>query len=145
MIGGADYLMASESYEKLLDRALAQIPKKTSSGERFEVPKPSCVRSGSRTIVNNFKDICEKLNRDPKHLLRFLSKEMATAGSYEGDHVIFQGKFGLQSIERLIQIYVNRFVICPVCGRPDTKIEKEGRFHFLVCDACGAKSSVLLT
>jgi translation initiation factor 2 subunit 2 len=33
-------------------------------------------------------------------------------------------------------------VICPICKRPDTKIVKERRFHFLICEACGAKSSI---
>jgi translation initiation factor 2 subunit 2 len=34
------------------------------------------------------------------------------------------------------------FVTCPVCKRPDTKIVKEKRLSFLVCNACGAKSSI---
>ncbi|MEM2273205.1 MAG: hypothetical protein QXX56_03185, partial [Candidatus Bathyarchaeia archaeon] len=34
------------------------------------------------------------------------------------------------------------FVNCPICKRPDTKIIKEKRFNFLVCEACGAKSPV---
>jgi translation initiation factor 2 subunit 2 len=34
------------------------------------------------------------------------------------------------------------YVICPVCKRPDTRIVKEKRLSFLVCNACGAKSSI---
>nr|1K81_A Chain A, PROBABLE TRANSLATION INITIATION FACTOR 2 BETA SUBUNIT [Methanocaldococcus jannaschii] len=29
-------------------------------------------------------------------------------------------------------------VICRECGKPDTKIIKEGRVHLLKCMACGA-------
>jgi len=46
------------------------------------------------------------------------------------------------SFERLLQRYMESFVICPVCKRPDTKIVKEKRLSFLVCNACGAKSSI---
>jgi translation initiation factor 2 subunit 2 len=31
-------------------------------------------------------------------------------------------------------------VLCPVCGSPDTHLEKEKRMWFMVCEACGARS-----
>ncbi len=130
---------------KMLNRALEKIPKKPTTGERFEMPKPSTITIGGRTIIQNFGEVCTQLNRDPHHILKFLSKEMATAATFDGTRVIFQGKFGAQSIVRLLEIYVNRYVICPICRRPDTKVEKQGRFFFLVCEACGARSSVLPT
>lgn len=132
----------SEQYTRLYDRALAKMPKKTSSGERFELPKPASVMVGSRTIVQNFGDICDRLNRDTGHVMKFLAKEMATAASLDGSRAIFQGRFNTQSISRLLDIYCGRYVICPICNRPDTKIVKEARFYFLACEACGAKSSV---
>jgi len=95
-----------------------------------------------RTILANFKEICEALNREPHHVLKFLSGEMATAATLQGTRAIFQGKFGNDTFERLIERYTNEFVICPVCKRPDTKIVKERRFFFLVCEACGARSSI---
>jgi len=83
------------------------------------------------------------LNRDPLHILRFLSREMATAGALDkAGRAIFQGKFKSDTLERLIKHYVDEFVVCPVCKRPDTKIVKERRFSFLACEACGAKSSI---
>ncbi len=41
-----------------------------------------------------------------------------------------------------IQSYVDDFVICKECGRPDTKLSKEGIVTFMRCNACGAKHSV---
>jgi translation initiation factor 2 subunit 2 len=67
---------------------------------------------------------------------------MATAGTVDGVRAIFQGKFRSDALDRLVQRYVEEFVVCPVCKRPDTKIVKERRFSFIVCEACGAKSSV---
>ena len=31
---------------------------------------------------------------------------------------------------------------CPECGKPDTNLVKEDRINFLVCEACGARTSV---
>ena len=80
----------SDEYTKLLDSAMERIPKKTSSGERFELPRIQGVRIGSRTIIQNFKEIADRMNRDPLHLLKFLSKELATAATIDGARAIFQ-------------------------------------------------------
>jgi translation initiation factor 2 subunit 2 len=133
----------SEDYAKLLDKAYSNLPKTVGTGERFEIPKVVGIRMGRRTIIQNFGDISGVLNRDPHHLLKFLSREMATAASLDGSRAIFQGKFDVGTVTRLLTIYAQRFVICPICNRPDTKMEKEGRYLFLRCEACGARSSVL--
>ncbi len=129
-------------YEKMLNDAYSQLPQRAFKRERLEVPRPACTVSGSRTILHNFKEICDVLRRDPVHVLRFLSKEMATAGAVEGGRAIFQGRFEPEALKRLIERYIERYVTCPVCKRPDTKIVKEKRLHFLICEACGARSSI---
>jgi len=130
------------SYEELLKRARSQFPEVVSKRERLELPRTSLSVIGMRTVVHNFKEVAEALNRDPQHLLKFLTREMATAATMQEARVIFQGKFSRETLERLIRRYMESFVICPVCKRPDTKIVKEKRLSFLVCEACGAKSSV---
>jgi len=128
------------NYGELLKRAYSQLPPEVFEHKRFEIPKPRSTIAGARTILYNFKEICDALNRESNHLLRFLSREMATSGTTDGTRAIFQGRFNQDVLERLIKRYVDEFVVCPVCKRPDTKIVKEKRLHFLVCEACGARS-----
>ncbi|MEM2123346.1 MAG: translation initiation factor IF-2 subunit beta, partial [Candidatus Bathyarchaeia archaeon] len=78
-----------------------------------------------------------------RHLIKVMSKELATAGGLEDVRAVFQGRFSDITIKRLIDIYVKRYVICPICKGPDTNIVKEGRFNFLLCEACGARSSIV--
>lgn len=129
-------------YERLLKRARSQIPEVALKQERLELPRLQYGVIGMRTIIFNFKEIGETLNRDPQHLLKFLSGEMATAASTQGSRIIFQGKFPRDTLGRLLERYVENFVTCPICKRPDTKLVKEKRVSFLVCEACGAKSSI---
>jgi translation initiation factor 2 subunit 2 len=129
-------------YEELLKRARSQIPDVSSKHERLELPRLRQSVIGMRTIIYNFKEIADALNRDPQHLLKYLTREMATAATMQESRVIFQGKFSSETLGRLIQRYVENFVVCPVCKLPDTKIVKEKRLSFLICEACGAKSSV---
>ncbi|PDM26834.1 translation initiation factor IF-2 subunit beta [Candidatus Bathyarchaeota archaeon B24-2] len=129
-------------YWEMLKRARKQLPVEVFKHKRFEVPDPIVSIVGSRTILHNFVEICDHLNRDRQHLLKFLSREMATSGVIEGTRAIFQGNFQHDVVKRLIDRYVQEYVICPICKRPDTRIVKEKRFHFLVCEACGARSSL---
>src|SRR5437773_11053247 len=96
---------------------------------------------GARTFVVNFSDVVDRLNRDPHHALKYLAKEMATAGSDAGGRGYFQGKVSRETFNRLIGVYSNRFVICPVCHRPDSGVVWVGRLSFLVFEVCGARSS----
>jgi translation initiation factor 2 subunit 2 len=134
--------MVMTDYRELLKRAQSQLPQERGTGQRFEVPKVRSSVIGMRTIIHNFKEIADALNRDPRHLIKFLTNEMATAGTLEESRATFQGKFPHNTLERLVTIYTESFVVCPVCKRPDTKIVKERRLFFLVCEACGAKSSL---
>lgn len=129
-------------YEELLKRARSQIPEVASKRERLELPALRLSIIGMRTIIANFKEVADVLDRDPQHILKFLTREMATAATFHESRAIFQGKFPRDTFQRLLQRYMESFVVCPVCKRPDTKIVKEKRLSFLVCNACGAKSSV---
>jgi translation initiation factor 2 subunit 2 len=129
-------------YDELLKRARAQVPEVTAKRERLELPRLFVSMVGMRTTISNFKEVADVLDRDPQHILKFLTREMATAATYHDGRAIFQGKFPRDTFERLLQRYNEAFVICPVCKRPDTNIVKEKRLSFLVCNACGAKSSV---
>jgi len=132
----------SYDYDMLLKKARAQIPEVASKRARLEFPKLNYARIGMRTVIFNFKEVAQALDRDPEHLLKYLSGEMATAATIQGSRVIFQGKFSEDTFLRLIQRYQETFVVCPVCKLPDTKVVKEKRLSFIVCQACGARSSI---
>ncbi len=130
------------NYDELLKRARAEIPEVTMKKERLEMPFLQVTIVGMRTTIGNFKEVADTLDRDPQHILKFLTREMATAATYHDGRAIFQGKFPRDTFQRLLQRYAESFVTCPVCKRPDTKILKEKRLSFIICNACGAKSSI---
>ena len=71
-------------------------------------------------------------------ILKFLMRELGTAGNVDGSRAILQGKFTHYLINERIEDYVDKYVICHECNRPDTKIIREGRIFLLKCSACGA-------
>jgi translation initiation factor 2 subunit 2 len=118
------------------------MPEVSAKRERLELPRIIMTTVGMRTIISNFKEVADALDRDPQHILKFLTREMATAATFHDSRAIFQGKFQRESFGRLLQRYMESYVICPVCKRPDTRVVKDKRLSFLVCNACGAKSSI---
>ena len=126
----------------MLDRAYKELPVLTSYVDRFAVPRANIALQGRKTVIINFKEIADQLRREPDHLLKYLTGEMATLANFDGTRALFQGKHNAESIRGLIDAYAKKYVICPVCGRPDTQLIKEKRLWFLQCEACGARSSI---
>lgn len=131
----------SMNYEDMLKEAREILPEKKTDGERFEVPKVRGQIEGNKTIISNFNQIAETLRRPPKHLLKYVQKELATPGIFRKQAVIFGSKLPASKINEKIVSYADEFVICKECGKPDTKITKEGDVYYLKCQACGARYS----
>ena len=131
-----------ESYDNLLEEAYKAIKPVESKIERFEVPKVEGHIEGNKTIITNFKQICDYLRRDCNHLLKFLQRELASPGTLEGDRMILIKRVPSSKINEKIKAYVDEIVICKECLKPDTELLTQGEFMFLRCLACGAKHSV---
>jgi translation initiation factor 2 subunit 2 len=135
---------SASDYEVLLKRLqdkLGNTAKKSRS--RLEIPTPQIIWVGKNTIFRNFMDFPKALRRDPEKFLLYLNKELASAGYITGERVVFLGHKTLSSFQALIDRYIKDYVQCPVCGSPDTHTEKsKPKVAFLICEACGAKSSI---
>src|ERR671926_1439620 len=130
-------------YEALLKRLqdkLGNTSRKAVS--RLEVPTPQIIWIGQRTIFRNFMEFPKALRREPEKLLLYLNKELASAGYIAGERVIFLGRKTPSSFGALIDRYIKDYVQCPVCESPDTHTERNKKIAFLICEACGAKSSI---
>ena len=130
-------------YESLLKRLQDKLGNESRKAvSRLEVPTPQIIWVGQRTIFRNFMEFPKALRREPPKLLLYLNKELASAGYIAGERVIFLGRKEPSSFGALIDRYVKDYVICPVCGSPDTRTEKNKKLGFLLCEACGARSSI---
>lgn len=129
-------------YEKLLTKAYKEVKRVDSTGERFEIPKIKGHFEGRKTILTNFFQIATHLRRKPEQFQKFLLKELATSGNFDGERLILNNKVPSAKINSKIEQYAKEFVICKECGKPDTTIEKQDRLNILHCLACGAKHPI---
>ncbi len=137
------FSVTKTEYEHLLKRIqdkLGDTNKETST--RFELPIVDIMWEGQKTFLRNFSDFPKILRRDPQKVLQYLSKEFAVPAEMQGDKAMFVGRRAPDDFTRLFKIYVKDYLECHTCKSPDTKILKENRISFLVCEACGAKSTL---
>ncbi|MBU0531941.1 translation initiation factor IF-2 subunit beta [Candidatus Micrarchaeota archaeon] len=134
--------MGSE-YEDLLDEIYSNLPKKQSTGERFEIPKFEYFTEGNKTIVKNFKAVAEKIRRDPQFISKFLTKELAVPAEQQGERLVLQRKLAGNILNKKLEEFIGKYVMCKQCNRPDTHIEEMGnRLRNLVCESCGAQAAI---
>jgi translation initiation factor 2 subunit 2 len=129
-------------YEKLLEKAYGKIKQTNTSPDRFEIPKIEGHFEGRKTILTNFYQISSHLRRKPEHFQKFMLKELAASGQKEGDRLVLNIKVPSSKINKKIEEYVNEFVLCRECKKPDTELIRKDRINFVHCLACGAKHSV---
>jgi translation initiation factor 2 subunit 2 len=131
-----------DAYEALLKKAYSNLTEPTESTERFTVPEAKVYIEGKTTVLENFAEIADVVRRDKDHLMKYLLGELGTAGKIEGNRAVFNGKFEPTLINGLVKSYVEDYVICSECGKPDTRLVKDDRFLLLRCDACGGHRPV---
>jgi len=134
--------MTLQNYKKLLKKTIEELPESVIERSRFDIPKVKGHIQGNNTIITNFKQIAKYLGRDENHFLKFILKETAAPGKFSGDLLVIGRKVSSELVNEKIHKYAEIFVLCPVCGKPDTIIETEKGVTNLKCTACGSKHPV---
>lgn len=134
--------MSDLDYNELLKKVQSITSTKSVEEDRFKVPKADIFYEGNTTVLRNFDKITDTLNREANHLLKFFLGSIGTAGEITGGRIIFQGKIPARTIQDKLVEYVDTYVLCSECNRPDTHLVKKGRTILIRCDACGAFRSI---
>jgi translation initiation factor 2 subunit 2 len=134
--------MDQADYLKLLRQARTNLPENVGNKDRWTLPKPDVIPEGRMTILRNFREMLTSTRREQDHLAKFLLSQIGTAGSVDGDRLVFTGKVSPQKMQGVLDDYVETYVRCAECGAPDTHIEKDARVAILRCEACGAHTPI---
>lgn len=134
--------MDLSEYDKLLEKAYEKIPENVKKSSRFEIPKVALRIESKNSFIVNFSKIINTLNRDARHFLGIFLKKAGTMGEIRGQQLFLKGRYKEQVLNRLIENYTKNYVLCDVCNKPDTEIQREGKKLFLKCGACGARIEI---
>ncbi|MFX0049103.1 MAG: translation initiation factor IF-2 subunit beta [Candidatus Hermodarchaeota archaeon] len=134
--------MDINNYDELIDKAYEKIPDNVKKLSRFEIPKVEIRIEAKNTYITNFNKIINTLIRDRKHFIGVFLKKVGTMGEIRGQQLFLKGIYKEQVLNRLIEQYSKMYVLCKICNKPDTEIQREGKKSFLKCTACGAREEI---
>jgi len=126
-------------YEELLKKAKEGLPKTETT--RFEIP-PLEIVCGKQTSIRNFVEVVKMLRREPKDVAKYLFKQLAIPGEIRGKELLLQGKISPHLIEQRFKDYLNIYVFCSECKKPDTTLTKSDNIITIKCEACGARKTM---
>ncbi|KKK79309.1 hypothetical protein LCGC14_2834820 [marine sediment metagenome] len=108
---------------------------------RYKMPKISTVvqrKSGGTTVVDNTQAICDSLSRDASVIAKFLSKELGRPVQLKNGSWSMHGEVKMQTIQECIFSYIKAYVLCGVCGNPETILHSKK----LECKSCGNETKL---
>ncbi|KAF9763366.1 Eukaryotic translation initiation factor 5 [Nosema granulosis] len=109
---------------------------------RYKMPRISIQHSGgSKTILVNLQEVSSSLKRDPLHILKYISYDLATQTKVDSKKYIVNGKHDARRIQDCIFDFIDLFVLCSKCENPETFYVDAGGLS-KECLACGEKTKV---
>jgi len=93
--------------------------------------------NGIKTVVENCADIAKALDRNPEYVVKFFGFELGTLTSNQNEKYIVNGKHDGEVLAKVLDIFIEKFVLCGGCRNPETNMNIKGDKIFLVCRACG--------
>jgi translation initiation factor 2 subunit 2 len=109
------------NYDQLLESAYecVEVNCNDKPCDRFEIPKAKGHHLGSKTVVSNFLMIAAHLRRDPLHVMKFLSRELASSAELKNDRLILSRKLSSKEVNEKLEKYVEGckdVIRCLACG-----------------------------
>mmetsp|Transcript_29419 Transcript_29419/g.43193 ORF Transcript_29419/g.43193 Transcript_29419/m.43193 type:complete len:401 (-) Transcript_29419:2016-3218(-) len=100
--------------------------------------------NGIKTVIPNITDVALALHRAPGEVNKFFGCELGAQTTYstDTDRAVVNGAHTDVVLQQMIHRYIEKFVICPQCGLPETDYKIKSEIIWHKCAACGAKEMV---
>jgi translation initiation factor 2 subunit 2 len=115
-------------------------------GAKRKLPAIMLAKIGTKkTMFATFPQICKEMQRDLQHVMSYFVAELACEGSLDSqERLVLKRRCLPQEIESVLRKYVENYVQCRTCKKPDTVLTRDPvlRLQFLECQRCHSKTSV---
>ena len=130
------------NYDFLLERARKQLESINVETERFVIPDLENLLQGKKTLLRNAVQVAKTLKRDVQHMLKYFVKETGVPATCDDTKIVLNGMVNSYKINQIYHKYIDEFVLCKQCKKPETRIITEKGVLLLKCDACGGINPV---
>jgi translation initiation factor 5 len=99
--------------------------------------------NGIKTCIVNCAEVAGQLHRTPGELCKFFGCELAAQSRISDDRAIVNGAHTDKVLQQILDVFIDKFVLCPRCKLPETKLSvKSNGDIYHKCKACGKMSLV---
>lgn len=109
---------------------------------RGKLPNLKIVYSGKSTIISNYTSVIGQLKRDSSHFTKFISSKLGVKTRRKDSTLTIHKRLSKPKLEEVVEQYVESYIICPACGKPDTALDTSKEDDVLDCVACGTSTIV---
>lgn len=115
---------------------------------RYKMPKMQTKIEGKgngiKTVIANMEDVGKALNRSPSYVTKFFGSELGaqTICDEKSSKYVVNGVHEYEALASVLDSFISKFVLCPGCENPETKLSVSNGFVDRSCKACGKKSPV---
>jgi len=96
--------------------------------------------NGIKTVIPNIAEVALSLHRSPAEVCKFFGTEIGAQTSYneKDDRAVVNGQHTDPQLQDMMHKYIEKYVICPNCGLPETEYKIRNGCIYHRCAACGA-------
>ncbi|KAA1069596.1 hypothetical protein PGT21_028964 [Puccinia graminis f. sp. tritici] len=102
--------------------------------------------NGIKTVIPNMSDIARALARPPTYTTKFFGCELGAQTTFDEkyDRYIVNGAHQADRLRELLDVFIDKFVLCSSCKNPETELMIVGRDELIWrdCKACGHRGHV---
>jgi len=102
--------------------------------------------NGIKTVIPNMSDIARALARPPTYTTKFFGCELGAQTTFDEkyDRYIVNGAHPADRLRELLDVFIEKFVLCSSCKNPETELMIIGRDELIWrdCKACGHRGHV---
>lgn len=118
---------------------------------RYKMPrlvaKVEGTGNGIKTVLVNMTAIAKALNRPPTYVTKFFGCELGAQVQMNAreDRYIVNGAHEGEKLQNLMDGFIKRFILCPNCDNPETKLsfrKRNGGEIHQGCAACGYQGTI---
>ncbi|KAF9178936.1 hypothetical protein BGZ51_007353 [Haplosporangium sp. Z 767] len=99
--------------------------------------------NGIKTVIPNMSDIARALSRPSTYPTKYFGCELGAQVKCDEktDRYIVNGAHDAAKLQQLLNGFIQKFVLCPSCGNPETDIivDKTNTIQ-MYCNACGRRN-----
>ena len=101
-------------------------------------------KNGVTTIIDNITTITDVIKRTPKDVSSYFSKNLGANINYVKNKgiVIVGCDKSKDELQEILNSYLEEFVLCDKCKKPETEIKVHKKSKLKICKACSHASTI---